>query len=203
MKTLKKTLAAILAVTLILLTLVSCNTPTCKKHTDANDDGICDTEGCNEAYSDGCDVKECADADGDSKCDACGQEVKTEEEKEDTPSFTLVLFDQIAVEYEIELDKISTEGGLFAALDYLKLSGKLDYKADSTGYLTEVGDIKQDYATGKYLYVYTSVEEDFDVGMYAKTYEYGDMTLTSSGFGASDMHIYDDAVILITYIIWG
>ncbi len=43
----------------------------CDNHTDANDDGKCDTEGCDEDCNDGCDLTECVDADDDKKCDAC------------------------------------------------------------------------------------------------------------------------------------
>lgn len=39
----------------------------CTEHIDADDDGICDTEGCEEEFSDGCDNH--TDGDGDGVCD--------------------------------------------------------------------------------------------------------------------------------------
>ena len=41
----------------------------CTKHVDANDDYVCDNEGCEEIFFDGCDTKDCLDTDDDGLCD--------------------------------------------------------------------------------------------------------------------------------------
>lgn len=103
--------------------------------------------------------------------------------------------------FSVPLDEIFVKEGLISILDWLKAEGKLDYTSNDAGYgayLTSVGDgIKEDPANGVYVYIYTSVEADFDVSDYAQTMEYEGKTLTSSGVGASLMLITDGAVIYI------
>ena len=114
---------------------------------------------------------------------------------------TLVLETDPKTEFEIDLNKVEITNGLLSVLDYLKAEGKLDYTGTS-GYLDKVGTLENDAAAGKYIYIYTSVVADADVSQYATTVEYNGMTLTSSGVGASDMHIEDGAVIYIGLISW-
>ena len=115
---------------------------------------------------------------------------------------TIVLDGDPAVEYRVNLDKVTGNDGLLSVLEYLKNEKSLSYVADS-GFLTEVGAIKQDAAAGKYVYIWTSVEKDFDVSQYASTKTYGDLTLTSSGVGAKDMTLTDGAMIYIGIYTWG
>ena len=114
---------------------------------------------------------------------------------------TLVLETDPKTEFEIDLDKVEITNGLLSVLDYLKSEGKLDYK-ETSGFLDKVGSLENDAAAGKYLYVYTSVAADADVSQYATTVEYNGVTLTSSGVGASDMHVEAGSVIYIGLIVW-
>lgn len=114
---------------------------------------------------------------------------------------TLVLETDPKTEFEIDLNKVEITNGLFSVLDYLKAEGKLDYKA-TAGYLDKVGSLENNATTGQYIYIYTSVAADADVSQYATTVEYNGQTLTSSGVGASDMHIEDGTVIYIGLISW-
>ena len=106
-----------------------------------------------------------------------------------------------AVEYRVNLDKVEGENGLLSVLEYLKTENELTYNADA-GFLTEVGQVKQDADAGTYVYIWTSVEADMDVSAWATTMDYNDMTLTSSGVGAKDMTLCDGAVIYIGTISW-
>lgn len=124
-----------------------------------------------------------------------------QEEKSERGFCTVVLEAEPAVEYRVNLDNVTGTNGLFAVLDYLKESEGLSYEENS-GMLTEVGDVKQDTTAGKYVYIWTSVEKDFDVSAYASTQTYGDLTLTSSGVGAKDMTVTDGAVIYIGLYSW-
>ena len=103
-------------------------------------------------------------------------------------------------EYKVNLDKVEGSDGLLSVLAYLKAEKGLDY-TEAGGFLSAVGDLKQE--GNRYIYLYTSVEEDFDVSEYKSTVEYKGQTLTSAGVGAKDMHVKDGAVIYIGTITFG
>ena len=131
---------------------------------------------------------------------ACGG---TQNDTEGT--IRLVIFDESAVEYTVDLSELGEGDGLIPALDYLAENKGVSYTATDGGfgaYLTALGTLKESAAEGKYLYVYTSVEADFDVSAYAMTVEYDGVTLTSSGVGISEMTLTDGAVIYVTYIVY-
>jgi hypothetical protein len=124
-----------------------------------------------------------------------------QEEKSESGFCTIVLEGDPAVEYRVNLDKVTGTDGLLSVLEYLKETEGLAY-TESAGMLTEVGAIRQDPAAGKYVYIWTSVEKDFDMTVYASTKTYGEATLTSSGVGAKDMTLADGAVIYIGLYSW-
>ena len=109
---------------------------------------------------------------------------------------TVVIGTETPTEHVLEFEEGDITNGLFSVLDELELS----YTTDSYGMLASVGDLVPTPPT--YIYLYTSVAEDFDVSQYALTMKYGTYTLTSSGVGAKDMHITDGAVIYIGTITW-
>ena len=115
---------------------------------------------------------------------------------------TVVLGLDVPVEYEVDLGELTVDAGLFSVLDYLAAEGKLTYEKNGT-MISSVGELKPDAAKGEYIYIYTSVEADFDVSDWGTTMEYKGMTLTSSGVGAGDMTVSDGAVIYIGTIIYG
>ena len=115
---------------------------------------------------------------------------------------TVVLGNAEQTAYTVNLDEVTVDNGLFSVLDYLKENESLTYACDASGFLTEVGDVKQDAAAGIYIYLYTSVAKDQDVSEYKTEQPYGDMTLVSSGVGAKDMTIEDGAVIYIGTVAW-
>ena len=114
----------------------------------------------------------------------------------------IVLGDANKTEYEVNLDLVKIDNGLFSVLDYLKTTKGLTYACDASGFLTEVGNVKQDTSAGVYVYLFTSVAKDQDVSQYKTTQTYGDMTLVSAGVGAKDMTIENGAVIYIGTISW-
>lgn len=120
-------------------------------------------------------------------------------------TMTLVLLDGDYVEeFTVDLDKLASSEqkskGLLAVLDYLKQTENLTYTADSTGYLTQVNEIKQE--GNKYIYLYTSVAKDEDLTQYASSIEYKGKKYSNSGVGAKDMTIEKDCVIIISVIVW-
>lgn len=122
-------------------------------------------------------------------------------EKSENGFCTIVIEGEPATEYRVDLDKVTGNNGLLSVLEYLKAEEGLSY-AENSGFLTEVGSVKQDAAAGQYLYIWTSVEKDFDVSVYASTMTYGDLALTSAGIGAKDMTITDGATIYIGLYSW-
>ena len=114
----------------------------------------------------------------------------------------VVLGDENKTEYEIDLDLVNINNGLLSVLDHLKETKGLTYSCDASGFLTDVGNVKQDTAAGVYIYLYTSVVKDQDVSQYATTMKYNDLTLISTGVGTKDMTIEKDAIIYIGTISW-
>lgn len=107
--------------------------------------------------------------------------------------------------YTVDLGKVTLTNGLLSVIEYLNKEEGLVYTATDSGYgayLTQVGDVKEDASKGEYIYIWTSVESDHDVSVYATTKEYNGKTLISSGVGASQMKIEDNSVIYIGVISW-
>ena len=102
--------------------------------------------------------------------------------------------------YTVNLSDVAEDGkGLLGVLDVLEEKENLTVTAEN-GFLTQVGDLKQDSAAGIYLFLYTSVEKDADVSQYAKTIDWNGNSYTSSGVGAAEMTVEDGAVIIIRTI---
>ena len=115
---------------------------------------------------------------------------------------TLVVAGDVTEVFTVGISEIEGEKNVLTLVEYLNNKGLLDYKTDATGFFTEIGSVKQNADEGKYVGIWTSVEEDFDVSQYATTKEYNGKTLTSSGVGAKDMTLKDGAIIYFSYIIW-
>lgn len=115
-------------------------------------------------------------------------------------SCTVVVGEEPEKVYEVSLDDVTVENGLMSVLEYLKEKKGLSYTSNDTGYgayLTSVGALQEDSSTSTYIFIYTSVEADFDVSAMATTKDYKGTTLTSAGVGASSMTIQDGAIYYI------
>ena len=88
--------------------------------------------------------------------------------------------------------------GLGNAFDALDAAG-VEY-SESGGFINSVDGIT--LGENEFVYLYTSVESDFDVSQYAVTVDWCGITLVSSGVGAAQMTIEDGCVILIGKIRW-
>ncbi len=101
------------------------------------------------------------------------------------------------VVYSVDYSGISLDKGALSVIEYLAANKGLEYEIDGT-MLTRVGAIKQDLSTATYVYLWTSVEADFDVSEWApENKSWNGKTLIASGVGASDMTIENGAVIYI------
>ena len=114
---------------------------------------------------------------------------------------TLVIATEEMQVYDLPLSKLSEGKGLMPVFEYLKGSEGLEYDVSGT-MINSVGGLENNYETQTYIYIYTSVEADFDVSEYKSEIEYEGKTLVSAGVGFSDMTITDGAVIYIGTVQW-
>jgi hypothetical protein len=115
---------------------------------------------------------------------------------------TIVIDGTEPVEYKVKLDDITVDNGLISVLEHLKATKELTFEMSGT-MIDKVGGLANDYTTGTYIFIYTSVEKDFDVSEWATMVSYKGKNLTSSGVGAAEMTVCDGAVIYITTITYG
>ena len=116
-------------------------------------------------------------------------------------SVTLVVKGAEEKSYTVSLDGLSLDKGLVSVLDALKAEGKLDYGITGT-FLDYVGDVKNDYEKGEYVYIYTSVTADQDVSEYKETVTYQGTELVSVGVGAIEMTVEDGAIFYVSTVKW-
>lgn len=114
----------------------------------------------------------------------------------DDGTVTVVIGTEEPTEYSLEYKAEDITNGLFSVLDKLEI----EYTLDSYSMLASVGELAP--TPPNYIYIYTSVEADFDVSSYALETEYKGTRLVSSGVGAKDMHVEDGAIIYIGTITW-
>ena len=128
---------------------------------------------------------------------SCSDKDKNESEG----TATLVIATEEPQVYKVPLDKLEKGEGLMPMFEYLKEEKGLEFDISGT-MINSIGGLENDYEMGRYIYIYTSVEEDFDVSQYATEIEYKGKTLISSGVGFNEMHLKDGAVIYIGLISW-
>lgn len=134
---------------------------------------------------------------------ACG--TPTGEDENDSPeteqTVTVVIAkDEDLKEYTVDLSLLDEGAKALDVFLYLKENEgvELVYSNSTYGaYLTKVGNVEQKEADGIYVGLWTSYEADFDVSQYATTVKYGELTLTSSGVGVSEMSFENGTVIYI------
>ena len=115
---------------------------------------------------------------------------------------TLVIATEEKQVYDLPLSKLSDGKGLLPVFEYLKEEKGLEYDVSGT-MINSVGGLANDYDLGTYIYIYTSVEKDFDVSEYKTEIEYEGKTLVSAGVGFNEMSVTDGAIIYIGLISWG
>ncbi len=120
-------------------------------------------------------------------------------ENDSQGNITLVIATEEPQIYDISLSELSAGEGLIAVFEHLKAKEEFEYEIKG-GFLEAVGGLENNYDLESYIYIFTSVEKDFDVSEYKMEIEYEGKTLVSSGVGSADMTIKDGAVIYITLV---
>ncbi len=129
---------------------------------------------------------------------ACGSEKNDENLFGENESMRLVIaYADKPEEITLELEGIKKDISLIGLLD----NKDIPYTA-TDGFLYSVKDFAPDPSKGEYIYIYTSVESDFDVSDNATRVEYDSVSLTSSGFGADKMSIENGCIIYIGMTKW-
>lgn len=104
--------------------------------------------------------------------------------------------------YTVDLSELEITEGVYSVLKYLKENEGLEFSATesaATGaYLNTVEGIE--LQSSQYIWVWTSVEADFDTSGFVSDVEYGGVTLKSSANGISSMSVPDGAIIYISFI---
>ena len=104
--------------------------------------------------------------------------------------------------YTVDLSELEITEGVYSVLKYLKENEGLEFTATesaATGaYLNTVEGLELE--AGQYVWVWTSVEKDFDTSGFISDVEYGGVTLKSSATGISSMSVPDGAIIYIGFI---
>lgn len=120
-------------------------------------------------------------------------------ENDSAGTATFVIATEEKQVYEIPLSELSEGKGLMPAFEYLKDKKGLAYDISGT-MINSIGGLENDYTLGSYIYIFTSVEADFDVTEYKSEVEYDGKTLVSAGVGFNEMTLADGAVIYIGLI---
>ena len=114
----------------------------------------------------------------------------------DGAEMTLVVASTPEKVYTVELAGMDKGVSLLDVLD----AADVDHEVSGT-MLTAVGGLR-DLPEGTYIYIYTSVEKDFDV-TYGSTVKWSGHTLTGSGVGAASMTMEDGCIVYIGTIVLG
>ncbi len=109
---------------------------------------------------------------------------------------TLVIATEEKQVYDIPLSRLGEGKGLLPAFAYLNEEKGFEYDIDGT-MINSIGGLANDYDLGRFIYIFTSVEADFDVSEYKEEMEYDGKPLVSSGVGFNEMTLVGGAVIYI------
>ncbi len=124
---------------------------------------------------------------------ACGQKEDAEELFKESDTMTLVVKGDF--ERELKLDGLKKDVTLTELLELNDIEFRI-----TNGMLYKVGKLEPE--PPEYIYVYTSVESDFDVTEYATEMTYNEVRLVSAGVGAEKLKIEAGAVIYIGSTRW-
>ena len=111
-------------------------------------------------------------------------------------TFTLVIATPEKQVYEVPIAELGEGDGLMPVFEYLKNKNGLQYDISGT-LINSIGGLENDYVSSSYIYIFTSVERDFDVSEYTEEVVYEGKTLVSAGVGFNRMTVSDGAVIYI------
>ena len=130
---------------------------------------------------------------------ACTDEPENPQSQEGT--FKVVLVPKTGEAQEYTIDIALLDGQLNGEAAIMQLVGNhgvsVSWEESSFGkYFSSIGCV-QPTEENEYVRLFTTVEKDKGVDAYATTIDYKGVSLTSSGFGISQMSVEKDCIILI------
>lgn len=72
----------------------------------------------------------------------------------------------------------------------------------SYGFINKFDKLPNPQATDEYVFLYTSVQKDFDASAYAQRFDCGGVTVVTSAVGCSEMSVEKGCVIYIATIVY-
>ncbi|MCM1289524.1 MAG: hypothetical protein NC132_02595 [Corallococcus sp.] len=97
---------------------------------------------------------------------------------------------------------LSEKSTLLDVLNYIETN--FDVTFDQTdGWINKFDKLANDQSKGEYVFLYTSVAQDFAQDAYVQEYDCDGVTVKTSNFGCAEMHLEYGCVIYITLITYG
>ena len=100
--------------------------------------------------------------------------------------------------YTVDLEDVEIAEGAYSVLKHLRDTEGVEFTATESvtgAFLNTVRGIE--LGDGEYIYLWTSVESDFDASGFFADKEYNGVTLKPAKSGISDMSVVDGAIIYI------
>ncbi len=96
---------------------------------------------------------------------------------------------------------LSEESSLLNVLEYLRDNSDVTLELNN-GFINKFDQLPHEGAQNEYVYLYTSVEKDFDQSAYVTTYDCDGVIVKTSAVGCAEMSIQKGCVIYIDVIVW-
>ncbi len=96
---------------------------------------------------------------------------------------------------------LSEESSLLDVLEYIRDNFTVTLEL-SYGFINKFDQLPHEGAEGEYVYLYTSVEKDFDQSAYVTTFDCDGVIVKTSAVGCAEMSIQRGCVIYIDVIVW-
>lgn len=96
---------------------------------------------------------------------------------------------------------LSEESSLLNVLEYVRDNSNVTLEL-SYGFINKFDQLPHEGTENEYVYLYTSVEKDFDQSAYATAYDCDGVKVSTSAVGCAEMSIVKGCVIYIETIVW-
>lgn len=96
---------------------------------------------------------------------------------------------------------LSEESSLLDVLEYIRDNSNVTLEL-SYGFINKFDQLPHEGATGEYVYLYTSVEKDFDQSAYVTEYDCDGVIVKTSAVGCAEMSVQKGCVIYVDVIVW-
>lgn len=96
---------------------------------------------------------------------------------------------------------LSEKSSLLDVLNYIKDNFEVEFD-QTDGFINKFDQLANNQEKGEFVFLYTSVEEDFATDAYVQEFDCDGVTVKTSNFGCAEMHVEYGCVIYISTIIY-